>query len=88
MPATTDRATPHAACWVCGPDHPDGLGVAYRPDGDGGVTGEFACSPRFQGYPGLLHGGVTGALLDGAMTNGLLSQGCPAVTAIQDEEPT
>ena len=37
--------------------------------------------PRYEGYPGLVHGGIIGALVDGAMTNCLFTRGVPAVTA-------
>jgi uncharacterized protein (TIGR00369 family) len=47
----------------------------------GGVEGTFACDEAFTGYEGLLHGGVISSLLDGAMTNCLLSRGLIAVTA-------
>ena len=35
----------------------------------------------YQSYPGTLHGGITSALLDAAMTNVLLSIGIVAVPA-------
>jgi hypothetical protein len=35
----------------------------------------------FEGYPGLWHGGVTTALLDGAMTNYHFAHGIEALTA-------
>ena len=41
----------------------------------------FDCRPLLEGYPGVLHGGVISALLDGAMTNCLFAQGRAAVTA-------
>jgi len=47
----------------------------------GGVEGIFACDKVFTGYAGYLHGGVISSLLDGAMTNCLLSHGLIAVTA-------
>lgn len=48
---------------------------------DGAVEAVFECKTRFQGYEGLLHGGIVSSLLDGAMTNCLFAHGIAAVTA-------
>ena len=71
----------HPHCWVCSPDNDQGLSIKFRDDSIGGVEGTFACDEAFTGYAGYLHGGVISSLLDGAMTNCLLSRGLIAVTA-------
>lgn len=88
MPATTSatghdatRARRHPDCWVCAPGNGHGLTVSFQADETGAVTGTFACDAAFVGYPRYLHGGVTSALLDGAMTNCLLARGTPGLTA-------
>ncbi|MCK9997154.1 MAG: PaaI family thioesterase [Candidatus Krumholzibacteria bacterium] len=89
MPATTSdspgfaatRAQRHPHCWVCSSANESGLAVEFQEDGLGGVEGRFPCPKEYTGYPGLLHGGVTSALLDGAMTNCLMALGTPGVTA-------
>jgi acyl-coenzyme A thioesterase PaaI-like protein len=48
---------------------------------DGSVEGIFAASTPFEGYSGLLHGGIAAAFLDGAMTNCLFAHGIQALTA-------
>lgn len=58
-----------------------GLGQEFSLRADGGVEGTFAARDVFEGYSGLLHGGVTAALLDGAMTNCLFARGVEALTA-------
>ncbi len=83
-PDDRDESSPvrsHPHCWVCSPDNGHGLGVEFRDDSMGGVEGVFPCDEAFTGYAGLLHGGVISSLLDGAMTNCLLSRGLIAVTA-------
>jgi len=57
------------------------LAVDFQEDGTGAVEGSFPCEEKFTGYPGLLHGGVTSALLDGAMTTCLMARGTPGLTA-------
>jgi acyl-coenzyme A thioesterase PaaI-like protein len=74
----TDR---HPDCWLCAPSNGHGLAVAFKVDETGSVTGKFPCGAEYTGYPGYLHGGVTSALLDGAMTNCLLANGTPGLTA-------
>lgn len=80
-PLAALRLAQHPTCVVCGAAHPTGLRVAFSPRDDGGVQGTFQGDPSWEGYHGLLHGGVLGALLDGAMTNCLFAHGISAVTA-------
>jgi uncharacterized protein (TIGR00369 family) len=58
-----------------------GLGLRYTPEADGVVSATFLGHCALEGYPGILHGGVIAALLDGAMTNCLFASGIRAVTA-------
>ncbi len=73
----------HAACMVCGiggPDFPS-YGLRFTPDQAGGVQATFRTARRYQGYEGILHGGVISTLLDAAMVHCLFAQGVTAVTA-------
>ena len=58
-----------------------GMNLVFLPDDSGGVKCLFQPSDSFQGYDGLVHGGVIAALLDGAMTNCLFAYGHEALTA-------
>jgi acyl-coenzyme A thioesterase PaaI-like protein len=58
-----------------------GISLQFRASAPGKVHAAFACHPLLQSYPRTLHGGVTAALLDAAMTNCLFSLGIVAVTA-------
>jgi len=72
--ALADRL--HARCVVCSRRNPRGLGLCFRPTADAdGVTAEFPCDADFQGYDGLIHGGVVSMLLDGAMAHCLFHHG-------------
>ena len=48
---------PRNPCIGCGPEHPTGLRLAFRREGDI-VTTSFAASGRFQGWPERLHSGI------------------------------
>lgn len=75
------RGQYHPDCIVCGPNCPHGLRLMFALNGQGVATGTFDCDTRYEGYPGIMHGGVISALLDGAMTNCLFLHGRAAVTA-------
>lgn len=90
MSATTDpepaglaviRSREHPNCIVCGPDNPCGLHVDFHALDGGGVEAVFACKKAFEGYGGVIHGGVLCALVDSAMLHCLFVRGRPGVTA-------
>lgn len=70
----------HPHCVVCGDHHPFGLKVHYCVTGEHTVEGHFDCSPDYQGYLQVLHGGIVSSLLDGAMVSCLLAKGLEAYT--------
>jgi len=75
------RVRVHPRCIVCSPTNLLGLRQDYAVLPDGSVESTLVGSGALEGYSGLLHGGVTAALLDGAMTNCLFAHGVQAVTA-------
>jgi uncharacterized protein (TIGR00369 family) len=75
------RAAAHPGCVACSTTRNHGLGLAFHDVGDGRVRATFACPASFEGYPGLLHGGIIATALDAAMTNCLFAMGHQAVTA-------
>lgn len=70
----------HPHCVVCGTHHPFGLKVDYRVRGEHTVEGGFDCGSSYQGYTGVVHGGIVSSLLDGAMVSCLLAKGVEAYT--------
>lgn len=75
------RTAHHPNCYVCETDRDMGLGVAYVQQADGQVIAEVDCPGDWEGYIGVVHGGIISSLVDGAMTNCLFAQGIAAVTA-------
>lgn len=53
-------------CFVCGVENPFGLGLRFYETGPDEVTAEYTTPERYQGFPGIVHGGVVAAVLDEA----------------------
>ena len=52
-------------CFVCGLQNPIGLKLAFYEDHEAEqVRAEFTIPDDFQGYPGVVHGGIVCAILD------------------------
>jgi len=75
------RASAHPNCVVCSHANVQGMQLQFAETGEGEVQARFDCSSGFEGYTGMLHGGVVASLLDGAMMNCLFARGISAVTA-------
>jgi uncharacterized protein (TIGR00369 family) len=70
-----------STCFVCGPNNPEGLRVTFEPEGEKGCRANYRAKEEHCGWPGLLHGGVTSALLDEAVAYALYFHGLFGVTA-------
>jgi acyl-coenzyme A thioesterase PaaI-like protein len=68
-------------CYVCGPENLSGLQVPFYRDGETGSTAVYQARAGHGDWPGLLHGGVTVALMDEALGYALYFQGLRGVTA-------
>ena len=78
---TNLRARLHPHCVVCSPGHPCGLCLCFVAGADDTVVADFELDHTLEGYVGWPHGGITSAVLDGAMTNWLFVHGLTGVTA-------
>lgn len=67
-------------CFACSKDNPIGLHLDFTEDGDTYRT-EFVPGQYHEGYPGLMHGGITSTLLDEVMGRYLYVKGLVAPTA-------
>ena len=70
----------HPNCFACGSKNGAGLRLKFHKDEDGTVFGNFFADPKFEGYSGIIHGGIIATLLDSAMTHCLLMKGISALT--------
>jgi uncharacterized protein (TIGR00369 family) len=67
MPHSTSvRKQPNSRmCFLCGLQNPVGLKLAFYEDlTTKQVRAEFTVPDQFQGYPGIVHGGIIAAVLD------------------------
>jgi uncharacterized protein (TIGR00369 family) len=54
-------------CFVCGLKNPFGLKMTFYDNGIDETHCEYTIPARYQGYPGIAHGGVVAAMLDEAV---------------------
>jgi acyl-coenzyme A thioesterase PaaI-like protein len=58
-----DRFAPSSRCFGCGPANELGLRIKSRVEGEG-VVASFTPEPHHEAFPGMVNGGIIGALLD------------------------
>ena len=56
-------------CFVCGKDNPDGLQIKFEYPQPGACRAEFVPQKKYQGWQGILHGGMVSTLLDEALAH-------------------
>lgn len=70
----------YANCFVCGADNPVDLKLDFGFDETSAFT-TFDSPACFEGYEGVIHGGIIATLMDEAMAKIILSRKLVAVTA-------
>lgn len=58
-----EKYSPNSICFGCGPVNDRGLHIRSFSDGEE-VIAEWRAEPHHQAFPGILNGGIIGALLD------------------------
>ncbi len=51
-------------CFICGRLNPHGLHMRFYDNGHNQVVSEYTVPTEYQGYPGVVHGGIVSAMLD------------------------
>jgi len=77
-------------CFACGSRNPIGLKLTFREEADTYYT-TLVPGPEYQGYEGVMHGGLVSTLLDEVMARYLYAKGFNAVTAkleVRFRQPT
>lgn len=73
--------TEYNKCFVCGKANPIGLKVDFSCDEVGFARARLKLSELFEGYPGVIHGGIISTLLDEVMAKAVIHSGKIAFTA-------
>ena len=66
-------------CFACGKGNPIGLKLGFRFEGEEYVT-EFEVRPEYQGWAGIVHGGLLATILDETMARLLWEKELNAIT--------
>ena len=61
--ALQEKYAPQSTCFGCGPSNPKGLKIQSKVAGDE-VIAEWKAESFHEAFPGILNGGIIGALLD------------------------
>ena len=69
-----------ARCFACGAEHPHGLGLRFRTDADSRVIAEWIPTNTWEGFEGIIHGGIVSTVLDEAMSKAVAAAGIPGLT--------
>ena len=64
MESLQDTYGPNVICFGCGPSNPKGLRVKSFPRGDLECVAEQRVEKHHEAFPGVVNGGIIGALLD------------------------
>lgn len=68
-------------CFVCGKENPIGLKVDFYSPQEGIAEAKLKIASDYEGYPGVVHGGIISTLLDEAMAKAVFGLGKAAFTA-------
>lgn len=71
---------PQTVCFACGASNTNGLKLQFRVDDDGSVNADWTPSNIWEGFQGIIHGGIVSTVLDEAMSKAVASAGQPALT--------
>ncbi len=67
-------------CFACGVENPVGLHLNIK-KGEDLVTVDFTANQSYQGYNGIVHGGIIATILDELMVWAAVNKGLKVVTA-------
>jgi acyl-coenzyme A thioesterase PaaI-like protein len=74
------QAQPTNHCFVCGQGNPQGLHLRFSADGAEAVVAHWHPQETWEGFRGVIHGGIVSTVLDEAMSKAVAAQGIPALT--------
>jgi len=79
-----DSKTLHAVendyCIICGKKNFEGLNIKYKLSQDGTIEARWTPSLKYEGFKGIIHGGILSAVIDEAMSKAIISRHIEALT--------
>lgn len=75
------RARTQSGCFVCGQDNPRGLRIRFERQEGGEFSAIWSPGSEWEGFSGIVHGGVVGTVLDEAMSKAVAATSTEALTA-------
>lgn len=63
-PCLQERYAQASICFGCGPSNPEGLRIRSFAQDDGTLVASWRAKKNHEAFPGMLNGGIIGALLD------------------------
>jgi len=67
-------------CFACGSRNPCGLRLCFAADGEQGVSAVWRTDKAWEGFRGVIHGGIVSTVLDEAMSKAVATAGVCALT--------
>ncbi len=80
MASGSVQARRYDGCFACGAANPQGLHLSFRVADDGAARAEWRAGRAWEGFEGILHGGIVTTLLDEAMAHAIVARGLHALT--------
>ncbi len=80
-PGRATGARPQPGCFACGQTNERGLRIRYQRNGSGEFSAGWTPEPEFEGFSGIIHGGIVSTVLDEAMSKAVAASGSEALTA-------
>jgi acyl-coenzyme A thioesterase PaaI-like protein len=74
------RARTQNGCVVCGQENPYGLRIHYVREPDGAITADWRPTQSWEGFEGIVHGGIISTVLDEAMSKAVAAMNYEALT--------
>ena len=74
------RLRRQSRCFACGAENPIGLCLDFVSAGERAVEAHWRPRGDFEGFQGIIHGGIVSTVLDEAMSKAVASLPCQALT--------
>ena len=62
-------------CFICGRKNPVGLKMHFYTTASDEVTADYTIPDHYQGYPGIVHGGIVASILDETAGRSVMADG-------------